>query len=283
MLVKSTSFKSVTNKSAARADLPATAISLNNLAGLYSDQGAYSKAEPLYVRALKIKGKTLGPDHPSTANSLNNLARFYRDQGAYSKAEPHYLRSLKIREKALGPDHPDTATSLNNLAGLYSDKGAYSSAEPLYLRSLKITEKALGPDHPSTAKSLNNLALLYSDQGAYSKAAALLRRGLTAETSLIQREAPYLLRNDREAFVASFGNAQEGSFSGATRDREGANLALFSRLNRQGLLQEIEQRQAILASLPGEQQPLAKDLRALTRQLGACRTFSQAQPLLPQG
>jgi hypothetical protein len=110
---------------------------------------------------------------------------------------------------------------------------------------------------------------MYRNQGAYGKTAALLRRGLTTETSLIQREAPYLLRNDREAFVESFGNSYEGSFTEATRDKESTNLGLFARLNRQGLLQEIEQRQALQSSLSGPQQSLAEELRALTRQLAS--------------
>jgi tetratricopeptide (TPR) repeat protein len=37
---------------------------LNNLAMLYSRQGQYAKAEPLYQRALAIWEKALGPDHP---------------------------------------------------------------------------------------------------------------------------------------------------------------------------------------------------------------------------
>jgi CHAT domain-containing protein/tetratricopeptide (TPR) repeat protein len=270
------------NEKALGPDHPSTATSLNNLAELYRDQGAYSKAEPLYLRSLKINEKALGPDHPSTATSLSNLAGLYRNQGAYSEAEPLYLRSLEIREKALGPDHPDTATSLNNLALLYSEQGAYSKAEPLYVRSLKIKEKALGSDHPSTANSLNNLAGIYFDQGAYSKAAALMRRGLTTEISFIQQEAPYLARNDREAFVKSFGNAYEASFTGARRDGEGANLALFARLNRQGLLQEIEQRQALLASLPGPQQSLAEELRAITRQLASASISPEKRQTLRQ-
>ena len=39
------------------------AISLNNLAALYDDQGRYGEAEPLYQRALGIREKVLGPEH----------------------------------------------------------------------------------------------------------------------------------------------------------------------------------------------------------------------------
>ncbi|MBA2287432.1 MAG: tetratricopeptide repeat protein [Ktedonobacteraceae bacterium] len=45
---------------------PGTATSLNNLALLYSNQGNYEEALPLYQRALAIYKKVLGPDHPNT-------------------------------------------------------------------------------------------------------------------------------------------------------------------------------------------------------------------------
>jgi tetratricopeptide (TPR) repeat protein len=141
-------------------------------------QGAYTKAEPLYVRALDIREKALGPNHPLVATSLNNLALLYKAQGAYAKAEPLYTRALAIAEKALGPNHPLVATSLNNLAGLYTDQGAYAKAEPLYARALAIAEKALGPNHPDVATSLNNLAGLYMAQGTYVKAEPLYTRAL---------------------------------------------------------------------------------------------------------
>ena len=111
--------------------IPMSQHSLNNLAGLYDDQGRYADAEPLYKRSLAIREKALGPDHPDVATSLNNLAALYDDQGRYADAEPLYKRSLAIREKALGPDHPDVATSLNNLAALYTSQGRYADAEPL--------------------------------------------------------------------------------------------------------------------------------------------------------
>jgi tetratricopeptide (TPR) repeat protein len=48
--------------------------SLNNLAGLYLDQGNYSKAEPLYLQSITIDKKILGENHPDYATTLNNLA-----------------------------------------------------------------------------------------------------------------------------------------------------------------------------------------------------------------
>ena len=94
---------------------PDTAIILNNLVLLYDSQGAYAKAEPLYIRAMAIKEKALEPVHPDTATSLNNLAFLYYNQGAYAKAEPLYIRALAIFEKALGSNHPNTIKVRENL------------------------------------------------------------------------------------------------------------------------------------------------------------------------
>jgi CHAT domain-containing protein/Tfp pilus assembly protein PilF len=252
-------------------DHPSTATSFNNLAALYDSQGAYAKAEPLYLRALAIREKALGPDHPATATSINNLAELYRNQGAYAKAEPLFLRALAIRENALGLDHPATADSLNNLAALYDSQGAYAKAEPLYFRALAITEKALGSDHPSTATPLNNLAALYDSQGAYAKGEPFHRRGIAIQSRFLQEQLPLLPQSARQAQIQALDAAWEGAFTGAERSPSAAELALFSRLNRYGLLLEIEQRQALLSRAPGPTRQLAQEISALTSQLADVR------------
>jgi predicted ATP-binding protein involved in virulence len=118
--------------------------------------GTYEKAEPLYLKALKISEKVLGEEHPNTATSYNNLAGLYESIGAYKKAEPLYLKALKIREKVLGEEHPSTAGSYNDLAVLYRSMGAYEKAEPLYLKALKISEKVLDEEHPNTITITKN-------------------------------------------------------------------------------------------------------------------------------
>ncbi|MFM6272300.1 MAG: tetratricopeptide repeat protein, partial [Dolichospermum sp.] len=69
---------------------------LNNLALLYNNQGRYTEAEPLYIRALSIYEQQLGENHPYVATSLNNLALLYDNQGRYTEAKPLYIRALSI-------------------------------------------------------------------------------------------------------------------------------------------------------------------------------------------
>ena len=94
------------------------ASSLNNLAGLYSSQGRYEEAEPLYEQALELSQRNLGENHPDVATSLNNLAGLYRSQGRYEEAEPLYEQALELCERVLGVNHPNTITMRKNLKGL---------------------------------------------------------------------------------------------------------------------------------------------------------------------
>ena len=85
---------------AATEDMEATlhevASDLGRLALLYRTQGKAPHAVPLYMTALAIYEKTLGPDHPEVAKDLVNLGNAFCDQNQHSEAVPLYLRALAI-------------------------------------------------------------------------------------------------------------------------------------------------------------------------------------------
>jgi tetratricopeptide (TPR) repeat protein len=168
---------------------------LNNLAELYFTLGHYGEAEPLFLQALAITQKQLGPEHPDTARILNNLSVLYLTTGRYTEAEPLLIQALAIKQKQLGPEHQDTASSLNNLATLYNSTGRYTEAEPLLLQALAITQKQLGPEHPDTANSLNNLAMLYLTTGRYTEAELLLIQALAIRQKQLGPEHPDTARS----------------------------------------------------------------------------------------
>src|SRR5262249_50203654 len=88
---------------------PDVALSLDNLASLYTSQDRYTEAEPLYRRALAIREKVLGPQHPAVANNINGLAELYRAQNRNAEAEPLYKHALAIPERAVGSGPRDGA------------------------------------------------------------------------------------------------------------------------------------------------------------------------------
>ncbi|HZZ73488.1 MAG TPA: CHAT domain-containing tetratricopeptide repeat protein [Pirellulales bacterium] len=198
---------------------------MNNLAAQYVAIGEYAKAEPLYLRCIKLKETEFGEDDPSVATTADNLGSLYLNTGRYAeaekafnraikidkdwaeplpyardltnlgnlyttiaqydKAEGAYQSSLKYYESELGKNHVDVAGALNNLAILYKAMGQYEKALPLAQRSLKIDEDKLGPEHPYVADNLNNIAILYDRLGQFDKEEPLLLRSLKI------REAKY--------------------------------------------------------------------------------------------
>lgn len=61
-------------------DHPDVATFYQNLALLYRDQGRYTEAEPLYLKALELRQRVLREDHPDVADSYNGLAGLYQSQ-----------------------------------------------------------------------------------------------------------------------------------------------------------------------------------------------------------
>ena len=152
---------------------------LLNAVGLrWHDLAEWSRAEPLFRRALEIDEAASGPDHPSVATALNNLAELLRATNRLAEAEPLYRRALEIYEAAYGPDHPNVATGLNSLAFLLKDTNRLAEAEPLMRRALEIYEATLGPDHPRFAAGLSNLAGLLKATNRLDEAEPLIRRAL---------------------------------------------------------------------------------------------------------
>ena len=91
-----------------------------DLAILYSEQGKYAEAEPLYQRALRIREQRLGTRPSQVPIRSTDLAHLYREQGKYAEAESLYRRALHIREQQLGqtiPMWPPRSTTWRSCTG----------------------------------------------------------------------------------------------------------------------------------------------------------------------
>lgn len=251
------------------SDHPHTATVMNNLALLYIDKGEYKKASDLLHQVWETRRKTLGKDHPDMANIANSIGLIYYLGERYKQAAEMFEIALKSRRTHLGHEHPVIAESLINLGSAYEGQGMYQKAGQMFEEAVSIAKSSLGDIHPRVVLALNNLAMLYSGQEQFGKAEALFRANIETEATILQRETSYLPRSQRAAFVQSLGSASQTVYSFANNSPSSANLALFSRLNRHGLLEQIEKRQAQLAALPGGQQAVAEELRALTRRLSS--------------
>ena len=81
---------------------PEVANSLNNLADLYTIQGHYAQAEPLYRQALAILEENFGPEDSEVAYGLSHLAKLSVIQARYAEAEAMHRRAIAILQKNPG-------------------------------------------------------------------------------------------------------------------------------------------------------------------------------------
>ena len=87
------------DKRGANAAEYALITDLNNMAALYSAQGKYAEAEPLYKSSLAIREKALGPEHPNVAKSLENYSDLLRKTRRGDEAAMMDARAKAIRAK----------------------------------------------------------------------------------------------------------------------------------------------------------------------------------------
>jgi hypothetical protein len=111
---------------------PETLSSMNNLAGLYQDQGKYDLAEPLFVKTLEAKRRVLGEEHPNTIRSMDDLASLYLTRTEFNKAEP-LLRAALIFRETRQPNAWLTFNTRSQLGGSLAGQKKYAEAEPLLL------------------------------------------------------------------------------------------------------------------------------------------------------
>jgi tetratricopeptide (TPR) repeat protein len=120
---------------------PRLALTLNNLAAMYHEQGKFTMAEPLYKRSLDIKTRTLGDCHADVALNHHNLAVLYSARRMYPVAEKHYKLALEMKEKLYGSHHQELLSTLGYYAQLMKVQNRLVDRQLIESRIKEINEQ----------------------------------------------------------------------------------------------------------------------------------------------
>ncbi len=246
---------------------PKTAITINRLANLYMLMGKYDAAESLLKESLKIRKDRLPLYHPHKAYSLSGLSTLYTKKDLTTNAIKYALEALYISQKGWGKDHPYTGSYYHKLGWLHLNKGEYIKSQDYLEKALSISEKAYGIENSNTSRDIRFLWKNYIYQGKYREANLLASRGIQMDIIKIQEEAPYLAISDRKNFIRPLIDSYLPIFSTALTNDDTIDLAFTFRLNRQGLLQEIQSRQSHLTILKGSKSKLIERLIATRKKI----------------
>jgi tetratricopeptide (TPR) repeat protein len=154
------------------------AISYHYIGWAKDGKGEYEEALSYYEKALKIRQRSLPPNHPDLAMSYNNIGLVYYNMGDYPKALSSYEKALEIQQQSLPPNHPHLAASYSNIGNAYKSMDEYSKALSSHEKALEIRQQSLPPNHPELANSYNNIGATYENMRDYSKARSFYERAV---------------------------------------------------------------------------------------------------------
>jgi tetratricopeptide (TPR) repeat protein len=150
---------------------------IEELAGIYADQGKYEQAEPLRRRALAILETNRGPEHPDVATACMRLGGVLYNLKRYSEMMPLYRRAVEINEKRYGPHDLKTASAIQTAANIFRAADQYAESEALFKRTIAIEEADTTTDGKKQLVSAwYNFAELLEVEGRYREAATSLEK-----------------------------------------------------------------------------------------------------------
>lgn len=164
----------------------------------------------------------------------------------------------------------ELANALNNLSQFKSVAGRQDQAMAAAEESVAILRELSNttPDVlDQLSKSTTTLATLSLRQAQPAAAIPLLREAVSSEVRFLQQQLPLMPEGRRQALVDTLGRRWELPYSLALQGEAGASLALYTRLNRHGPLQDIERRQAMISRSSGATQALVNRLSILNSQI----------------
>lgn len=225
-------------------DLNNAARTVNDMAGVYYQQGNVLKAEEMWRDASSQFQKT--GDRQALAAALNNIGDAELIRGRLSPA-------LTLLEQAISQytqigDQDGMALASTDLALLLREKGDTAGAKTLYQKATAVAVQA--EDKPAQAFGLMGSGDISLDEHQYGAADALYQRALEIRTEFGDvigaaqcrvALARLLLETGDAAGAERAARAAQASFSPEQRGNEdglSAEIVLTESLTRQGKLDE---------------------------------------------
>jgi len=187
-----------------------TATVLNNLGDLENARGNPDKAHVWLEQCLKIRKRTLPPDHPLLAVTLDNMAKGLAARGLMAEASAFFERALAIRVSVFGGDHPETNNTRVNWGTYLFNHKQFDKAGQLFNKAWQSDALRFGPEHfYSVMDAITCLACkreeaaLFSQNGQRKKAFQSLGEAYESACVLVEN-AKNANEEAKKAVILSF-------------------------------------------------------------------------------
>ncbi len=158
-------------------------ISILPLADALILQNKLAEAEPLLVKALRLREVGLGPRSEATAQAHHALGMLYTRTDV-NKAERSFRAEISILERLYPAGAAATAIAYNNLGILRQRSGQVDQAESYFRSAISMLERTAPKGAHKLEGPLLNLATVLTEKQQYSNAKPLLLRLLDIRKQL---------------------------------------------------------------------------------------------------
>jgi eukaryotic-like serine/threonine-protein kinase len=206
--------------------------------------GHAEEACPLFERALKIRRRTLPPNHPDLAASLSAMASCYLKRRKLNESRELYREALAIFKSPEQRRHPGAIEAMDDLAEVLAGLNENAEAETLQLEALALARSVLGPDSYRVAALINQRGVTLTQQGRHAEAEQAFREAHRRYVALLGEDDWQAVNSGRNVgqILGLQGRYQEGlpwlERAMAVREREGRerDFGLYSYRSQRALM-----------------------------------------------
>ncbi len=245
-------------------DSQTSARTLGYLGTAYYELGNYEKAAQYHQSSLAVARKIR--DRRGEGKSLGYLGDTSVVRRKVPEAIQSYEESLSIAKEVR--DRRGQGKILGALGNAYLVIGSPAKAIEYLQENLAIAREI--NNRQGEGNALHYLGMAFIKVGDFASAERNLKAGISTWVILLRSQLPLLPESQRQKLSRVFPDRWQLPFSLAQRGEAGTRLALFTRLNRQGLLEDIERQQSLLAR-KGPQRGLRDRLQRINAQLASAR------------
>jgi tetratricopeptide (TPR) repeat protein len=173
------------------------ALTCNDIANQYRDNGDYDNSIEYYKKALAMRESILGHNHIDTYRTYISMALCYERKSDYSNVVKYYKKALKAMKDILEANHSEIATIYNNIGYWYKIIQDYDKAIDNYKQSIKH-ENTAKTDSKSIAIKMEQLAELYQIKSEDKKASKCLEKA-----HILEKEK---FKTDKQLYIAKSHN-----------------------------------------------------------------------------
>jgi hypothetical protein len=165
---------------------PDTLSSMDQLAGVLTDQGRVNEAEPLARRSLDLHRRLKGDDHTDTVAAMNLVTRVLTAQNRLDEADPVATAALQICLSSADFPEETAFSSMERLAALRMEQGRTDDAESLYRDLTQQTTRFHGSHSRPARRARSSLGGLLMEQGRLDESASVFHKKMSTEPLGIQ-------------------------------------------------------------------------------------------------